>query len=103
MQITHIARSTAYYQAVELFDQEFEIRRIVDEIHIKYPFMGSRRIRLELAKQGKSVNRKRVVRIMRQMGIAALYPKPRTTVPNIAHKIYPYLLRNLEVNYANQA
>lgn len=65
--------------------------------------MGSRRIRLELAKKGKSVNRKRVVRIMRQMGIAALYPKPRTTVPNIAHKIYPYLLRNLEVNYANQA
>ncbi|KZN44006.1 transposase [Pseudoalteromonas luteoviolacea] len=76
---------------------------MIDEIHLQYPFMGSRRIRTELAKQNRHVNRKRVVRIMRQMGIAAIYPKPKTTLANKAHKVYPYLLRDIEVTYPNQA
>ncbi|EKO3671322.1 IS3-like element ISVpa4 family transposase, partial [Vibrio metschnikovii] len=83
--------------------EEITLRRMIDEIHLQYPFMGSRRIRTELAKNGHSVNRKRVVRLMRDMGIGAIYPKPKTTLANKAHKVYPYLLRDIEVTYPNQA
>lgn len=76
---------------------------MIDEIHLQYPFMGSRCIRTELAKKGHHVNRKRIVRIMRNMGIGAIYPKPKTTLANKAHKVYPYLLRDIEVTYPNQA
>tara|TARA_Y100000817_G_C16806538_1_gene522227 strand:- start:60 stop:791 length:732 start_codon:yes stop_codon:yes gene_type:complete len=85
-----------------LSKDELEIRRFIDEISLKHPFMGSRRIRTELAKEGKIVNRKRITRLMREMNIRALYPKPKTTTPNKDHKIYPYLLRNMEVTYTNQ-
>ena len=64
--------------------------------------MGSRRICTELAKKSHAVNRKRVMRLMRAMGIYALYPKPKTSIGNITHKIYPYLLRDMTVSYANQ-
>ncbi len=76
---------------------------MIDEIHLQYPFMGSRRIRTELAKKDHHVNRKRVVRIMREMGIGAIYPKPKTTLANKAHRVYPYLLRDIDVTYPNQA
>ncbi len=76
---------------------------MIDEIHLQYPLMGSRRIRNELAKKDHNVNRKCVVRMMRDMGIGAIYPKPRTTLANKAHKVYPYLLRDIEVTYPNQA
>ena len=98
----NIARSTAYYQPVGLSDTELELRYMIDKIHTKYPFMGSRRIRNELAKESQFVNRKRIIRIMREMGIGALYPKPKTTSVNKEHKIYPYLLRGLEVRSPNQ-
>jgi len=97
-----LARSTAYYNPVGISSEELELRRMIDELHLKYPFMGSRRIRTELAKQEKYVNRKRVVRLMTAMGIQAIYPMPKTTIANKSHKIYPYLLRSLEVTYANQ-
>lgn len=74
----------------------------IDEIHTRYPFMGSRRIVGELADAGFLVNRKKVMRLMRLMGIYALYPKKKTSIKDKKHKIYPYLLRNLEVTYANQ-
>ncbi|HHG3104801.1 TPA: IS3 family transposase [Vibrio parahaemolyticus] len=102
-ELLNIARSTAYYQPIGLSIEEIELRRIIDEIHLQYPFMGSRRVRTELAKKGHNVNRKRVIRIMRDMGIGAIYPKPKTTLANKAHKVYPYLLRNVEVTYPNQA
>lgn len=76
---------------------------MIDEIHLQYPFMGSRRIRTELAKKGHSINRKRVVRIMHDMGIGAIYPNTKTTLANKAHKAYPCLLRDIEVTYPNQA
>ncbi len=76
---------------------------MIDEIHLQYPFMGSSRIRTELVKKGHYINRKRIVRIMRNMGIGATYPKPKTTLANKAHKVYPYLLRDIEVSYPNQA
>lgn len=81
---------------------ELEIRRLIDKIHLKYPFMGSRRIQNELAKFDKHVNRKRIIRMMTEMRIRAIYPKAKTTIPNKEHKVYPYLLRNLSVTYPNQ-
>lgn len=102
-ELLNIARSTAYYHPIGLSDEEIELRRMIDEIHLQYPFMGSRRIRTELAKKARHVNRKRIVRIMREMGIGAIYPKPKTTLANKAHKIYPYLLRDIDVTYPNQA
>lgn len=90
-------------QPIGLSAEEIELRRMIDEIHFQYPFMGSRRIRNELAKKDHNVNRKRVVRLMRDMGIGAIYPKPRTTLANKAHKFYPYLLRDIKVTYPNQA
>ncbi|HCE1981266.1 TPA: IS3 family transposase [Vibrio parahaemolyticus] len=102
-ELLNIARSTAYYHPIGLSAEEITLRRMIDEIHLQYPFMGSRRIRNELAKKGHSVNRKRVVRLMRDMGLGAIYPNPKTTLANKAHKVYPYLLRDIEVTYPNQA
>ncbi|MCF1457643.1 MAG: IS3 family transposase [Shewanella sp.] len=101
-QLLNLARSTAYYCPLGISAQELELRRLIDEIHLRYPFMGSRRICTELAKKGHAVNRKRVMRLMRAMGIYALYPKPKTSTANSTHKIYPYLLRDMTVSYANQ-
>jgi putative transposase len=76
--------------------------RAMDEIHLRLPFYGSRRICDELADEGHVVNRKRVQRLMRLMGMNALYPKPNTSRTHYAHKVYPYLLRGLSVERANQ-
>lgn len=91
-EILNMACSTANYQPIGLSAEEVELCRMVDEIHLQYPIMGSRRIRTELAKKGYNVNCKRVVRIMRDTDIGAIYPKPKTTLANKAHKVYPCLL-----------
>jgi putative transposase len=75
--------------------------RCIDEIHMEYPFMGSRRVVFELADKGHHVNRKKVQRLMILMRIYAVYPIKKTTTPDKRHKIYPYLLRNLDVKFAN--
>ena len=77
--------------------------RLIDEIHLQWPFYGSRRMRDELEERGHTVNRKRVQRLMRQMDLRALYPRRRTSQPGKGHKIYPYLLRDLSIERANQA
>ena len=77
--------------------------RLIDEIHLQLPFYGSRRMRDELEERGHTVNRKRVQRLMRQMDLRALYPRRRTSQPGKGHKIYPYLLRDLSIERANQA
>jgi len=76
--------------------------RAIDKIHLRLPFFGSRRIIDELAEEGMVVNRKRVKRLMRRMGIHALHPKPNTSRANHAHKVFPYLLRGLNIDRANQ-
>ena len=76
--------------------------RLIDEVHLLYAFYGSRRIRDELETRGHRVNRKRVQRLMRQMGLRALYPQRRTSQPGKGHKVYPYLLRGLNIDRANQ-
>ena len=97
-----IARSTAYYEAVPVSDNDLVVMRRIDEIHLRLPFYGSRRICDELEDQGPPVNRKRVQRLMRQMGVRALYPRPRTSHPGQGHKIYPYLLKDISIERPNQ-
>lgn len=97
-----INRSTAYYRPQGVSDEDLALMRLIDEIHLELPFYGSRRIRDELGDRGRWVNRKRVQRLMRLMGIEALYPKPRTTKPGKGHKIYPYRLRGLKIDRPNQ-
>ena len=71
--------------------------RLIDEQYLRRPYFGSRRMTLWLRGQGKAVNRKRVQRLMRQMGIEAIYPRPRTTWRNAKHRIFPYLLRGVAI------
>lgn len=97
-----LARSTFYYSAVPVSERDLELMRLIDEIHMDMPFYGSRRICYELRRRGKDVGRGHVAALMRKMGIVALYPKPRTTKPHPGHKIYPYLLKGLKIERANQ-
>ena len=98
-----VSRSTAYYRPEPLSEEDLALTRVIDEIHLQYPFYGSRRVRDELEDRGHPVNRKRVQRLMRLMDLRALYPRRRTSQPGNGHKIYPYLLRDLPVERANQA
>lgn len=100
-QLMNISRSSIYYQPVSNSPRDLELMRLIDEIHLKWPFLGSRRIRDELVDHGYNIGREHVRTLMRKMGIKALYCKPRTTRPQPGNKIYPYLLRNMEINRAN--
>jgi putative transposase len=97
-----IARSGVYRKPRPANDNDLELMRRLDELYLAWPFLGSRRMTALLRSEGRLINRKRVRRLMRRMGIAALGPKPRTTRPAPGHKIYPYLLRNLAIDRPNQ-
>lgn len=97
-----LARSTYYYEPAEESEENLELMRLIDEQYLRTPFYGSRRMREWLKSEGRTLNRKRLQRLMRQMGIAAIYPKPRTTIAGRGHKIYPYLLRNVAVVRVDQ-
>jgi putative transposase len=97
-----IPRSTLYYKPEPVSDEELKLMRRLDEIFTKWPFYGSRRMVAELRGEGFAVNRKRVRRLMRVMGIEAIYQKPNTSRKHPSHKIYPYLLRNLTIDRPNQ-
>ena len=93
---------SSVYRARSEDDGDLALMRRIDAVFVTRPFYGSRRIAATLCAAGETVNRKRVQRLMRAMGIAALGPKPRTSRPAPGHKIYPYLLRNLPIERANQ-
>ncbi len=97
-----IARSGLYRAPRAANDNDLPLMRRIDELYTAWPFLGSRRLTALLRAEGHSVNRKRVQRLMRRMGIAALGPKPRTTKPAPGHKIFPYLLRGIAVERPNQ-
>ena len=99
--IVGLSRSSLYYKAVPVSERDLELMRLVDEIHLKYPFYGSRRMRNELRDLGHDVGRGHVSTLMNKMGIRALYQKPRLSVPHPDHKVYPYLLRGVEISRAN--
>jgi putative transposase len=91
-----LARGSWYYEPVGETALNLKLMRTIDELYLRRPYFGSRRIADEI-----DVNRKRVQRLMRVMGLEAIYPKPRTTVRCPEHKIYPYLLRNVEIERPN--
>jgi putative transposase len=97
-----LARSGFYRPARVANDDELAIRRRLDELFLLWPFFGSRRMTARLRAEGWRINRKRVQRLMRQMGLVALGPKPKTSKPASGHKIYPYLLRDLLITRPNQ-
>ena len=101
-ELLEVARSTAYYRPQPVCDDDLTLMRLIDEIHLELPFYGSRRLADELDARGHRVNRKRVQRLVRQMGLVALYPKRRTSCPGEGHKVYAYLLRGLCIERANQ-
>jgi putative transposase len=96
-ELLDLPRSSWYYQPLGETAENLQLMRAIDEVYLRWPFYGSRRIALEL-----DVNRKRVQRLMRQMGLEAIYPKRRTTQPGPGHKIYPYLLRNVAITRPDQ-
>jgi len=97
-----IPRSTAYHTSAKDRSRDELLMRAMDEIHLRLPFYGSRRMCDELVEQGHRVNRKCVQRLMRQMGLNTLYPKANTSRAHHAHKVYPYLLRGLSIERPNQ-
>jgi len=97
-----VKRSSYYYRPKPIKPEDLELMRIIDELYLRDPSSGSRSLSRQLRRQGKKVNRKKVQRLMRLMGIEAVYPKPRTTKPHPQHKVYPYLLRNLTIERPNQ-
>jgi putative transposase len=101
-QILALARSTAYYRAQEVGEADLALMRRIDELHLDRPFAGSRMLRDILQREGHRVGRKHVATLMKKMGIEALYKKPNTSRRHPAHAVYPYLLRGLEINRANQ-
>ena len=97
-----IARSGVYRLPRPANDDDLTLLRRIDELFTRWPFLGSRRMTAMLRAEGQAINRKRVQRLMRRMGIAALGPKPRTTKPAPGHTIFPYLLRDMTVERPNQ-
>ncbi len=100
-QLLEVPRSTAYYQPTPVSTHDLALMRLIDEIHLQYPFYGSRRLCDDLEDRGQMVNRKRVQRLMWLTGLQALYPRRRTRQPGKGNKIYPYLLRGLPIERAN--
>jgi len=101
-QLLEISRTGIYYRPVGIRDFDLMLMRLIDEIHLKRPFFGSRNIRDELNDMGYPVGRDHVRTLMKRMGIKAHYRRPKTSKPAPGHKIYPYLLKNLDINRPNQ-
>ena len=99
--LLNLARSGVYRPKPVIGAGDLALMRRIDELHLQLPFYGSRRMAFELNKEDRGVNRKRVQRLMRVMGIEALVPRPGTSKPAPGHKIYPYLLRGLAIAEPN--
>jgi len=97
-----LSRSSLYYQARGIAPADLLVMRRIDELHLNYPFAGSRMLRDLLRAEGIEIGRQRVVRMMKRMDITAIYRRPNTSKPAPGHKIYPYLLRNLAVARPDQ-
>lgn len=96
---------SSYYRDTKLgleTEENLALMRLIDEEFMRHPFLGSRQMRNYLRRQGHRINRKRVQRLMRKMGLVSLAPKPNTSLGNKSHKIYPYLLRDLVIHSPNQ-
>lgn len=101
--LLEIHRSGWYYEPVPESADNLRIMRLLDEQYLKTPYYGVRRMQVMLQRQGWLVNHKRIGRLMKLMGLEAIYPKPNLSKPDKRAYIYPYLLRDLEINSVNQA
>jgi putative transposase len=97
-----VARSTLYYRPAPASPDDLAVMRRMDELHLASPFYGSRRMTAVLRRESWLVNRKRVQRLMRVMGLEAIFQKPNTSQGHPAHEVYPYLLRGLSIERPNQ-
>jgi putative transposase len=97
-----LPRSGLYYEPVPETPDNLRLMRLLDEEYTAHPFLGSRRMTHWLIGQGEAVNRKRVQRLMRLMGLEAIYPKPKLSAAGRGHRIYPYLLRNVSIERPDQ-
>jgi hypothetical protein len=102
-EVLDISRSSAYYRGRPVSAEDLWLMRRIDELHLNYPFAGSRMLRDLLSQQGLEVGRRHVRTLMRRMGIEAIYRRPNTSRPAPGHHIYPYLLRGMAVTRPNQA
>ena len=101
-EVLNISRGSVYYLPRPVSETDLAIMRRLDRLHLEYPFAGSRMLRGLLVAEGCKIGRRHVRTLMRRMGIEALYRRPRTTTPEPGHKIYPYLLRGMEITRPNQ-
>ena len=98
-----VARSSLYYRPREASGENLALMQAMDRQYLDTPFYGSRRMKVWLAREGRRVSRKRVQRLMRIMGLRAIYRSPRTSRPTPEHRVYPYLLEKIRVIRPNQA
>ena len=101
-ELLNISRANVYYLPRPMSATDLALMRRIDELHLNFPFAGSRMLRDLLKLEGFKVGRKHVRTLMDKMGIVALYRKPNTSAPHPAHRIYPYLLKNLLIDRPNQ-
>lgn len=100
-ELLSLSRSSLYYQPVLPSAEEVALKHRIDAIYTAYPFYGSRRITVQLRREGLTINRKAVQRHMQEMGIAGICPVPNLSQRNLAHQVYPYLLRQVSAAYPN--
>jgi putative transposase len=101
-QLLGLNRSSLYYEPASETEENLRLMRLIDREYTAHPFLGSRRLTKWLIEQGEEVNRKRVQRLMRLMGLEAIYPKPKLSAAGRGHRIYPYLLRNVSIERSDQ-
>lgn len=99
--LTGVPRSSYYYRAAGESERNQRLMRLIDEQYTRTPFFGAPKMTQWLCRHGEAVNHKRVARLMRRMGIAAICPAPRTSQPAPGHRVYPYLLRGLTIDHPN--
>ena len=100
--LLQISRSGRYYHPVGQSEPTLALMRLIDEAFLECPYYGSRQMTRHLHRLGHQVGRSRVARLMRKMGLRAIYQKPNTSSPHPEHRVYPYLLRNLAIGRPNQ-
>ena len=100
-ELLRVSRAGLYYEPEPTSPEQLALMRRIDELHLKYPFYGSRKVADVLRREGREVNRKRVQRLRRLMGLEAMVPKPKTSEPHPEHVVYPYLLRGLTIARVN--
>jgi putative transposase len=101
-ELLNISRGSVYYEPQPASAEDLAIMRRIDELHLEHPFAGSRMLRDMLQREDVEIGRRHVATLMKRMGIEAIYHRPNTSKPAPGHKIYPYLLRELKVERANQ-